>query len=320
MRQPERGYEAHLILLVFGLCLGLTTSPASAAENNFHIWAVYAYDDNISRSLMRGEQESDHSLRLEGTANWRLPAGPNASADFGVMAAGERRFDFHDLSQLELGGRAGWRWRPIQGFSAPMYNFDVDLTGHAHKDSKIRDGGTLRATVGAQSRLTERLSIRGGYRFTMRRARSSNVFDNERHGLFAASELILDPAVVLSASVAWERGDVVANSTPTAPVIAAATALVVDDAFGPSRLAGQMGPGPGPGPGPDPGPGPGPNGGERVAYRLDADVWRFEVGTRIRLGLRTTLDLSSSYLKVDARGSNLDYDGMQVIASLGYAL
>lgn len=310
MARSRRTPRNHPLVLMLGLSLGLTALQAGAADNDIHVWAVYAYDDNISRSLIRGEQESDHSLRLEGTAQWRLPAGPNASARFGLMAAGERRFDFHDLSHLEIGGEAGWRWRPGRGFSAPMFHFDVDLTGHAHKDSKIRDGGTLRANVGAESRLTERLSLRGGYRFTLRRARSSNVFDNERHGLFAASELILSPAVVVSASMAFERGDVVANSTPDATVIAASTALIVDDVFGPSRFAGQMGPGPG----------PGPNAGRRVAYRLDADVWQFEVGSRIRLGRRTTLDLSSGYLRVKARRNDLDYDGMQFNASLGYAL
>lgn len=38
----------------------------------------------------------------------------------------------------------------------------------------------------------------------------------------------------------------------SATVVAAATALVVDNALGPSRFEGQMGPGPGLGPGPDP--------------------------------------------------------------------
>lgn len=291
---------------LLALGLGLATLQASAAEDGYRVWAVYAYEDNISRSLLEGEQESDHRLRLEGSAQWRLPAGSDASAHFGLMAAAERRFDFQDLSQMQIGVSAGWRWRPTQGFSAPIFNFDVDLTGHAHEDSKIRDGGTLRATLGAQSRVTERLSIRGGYRFTLRQAPSSSVFDNERHGVFAASELILDPAVVLSASVAWERGDVVANSTAVAPVISAATARVVDEAFGPSRLNAQTG--------------PGPNAGSRVAYRLDADTWQFEVGTRIRLGRRTTLDVSSGYLKVEARRNDLGYDGMQIVASVGYAL
>lgn len=310
MIRPTRCPASRPTLLALGLSLSLFTLQAKAAEDRFHLWAVYAYDDNISRSLLKGEQESDHSLRLEGNAQWRLPAGKDASARFGLMAAGERRFDFHDLSQLQIGGSAGWLWRPTQGFSAPMFNFDVDLTGHVHEDSKIRDGGTLRATLGAHSRITERLSLRGGYRFTLRRARSSNVFDNERHGVFATGELILAPAVVLSATAAWERGDVVANSTPVAPVTTAATALVVDTAFGPSRFTDQMGPGPA----------PGPNAGRRVAYRLDADSWQFEVGTRIRLGQRMTLDLSSGYLRVEARRNSLDYDGMQIIASLGYAL
>lgn len=314
MFQPKRVPRTRPVLLGYclglGLALGLSLASlqASAAEDNYRVWAVYAYDDNISRSLLKGEQESDHSLRLEGSAQWRLPGGPDASAHFSLMAAGERRFDFHDLSQIELGGSAGWRWRPTKGFSAPMFNFDVDLTGHLHEDSKIRDGGTLRATLGASSRVTERLSIRGGYRFTLRRARSSSVFDNERHGLFAASELTLNPTVVLSASAAWERGDVVANSTPVASVRAAATALVVDDAFGPSGFDGQMGPE------------PGPNADRRVAYRLDADTWQFEVGPRIRMGARATLDLSSGYLKVKTRRGDLDYDGMQIVASLGYAL
>lgn len=310
MFQCNRVPAAHTILLALGLGLSLMAVQARAAENNFHAWAVYAYDDNISRSLLEGEQESDHSLRLEGTALWRLPAGPKASAQFGLRAAGERRLDFHDLSHFEFGAHAGWRWRPGRGFSAPMFNFDVDVAGLAHHDSKIRDGGTLSATVGVQSRLTERLSLRGGYRFTLRRARSGSVFDNERHGVFASGELILDPAVVLSATAAWERGDVVANSTPIAPVTTAATAIRIDDAFGPSRLTGELGPGPG----------PGPNAGRRVAYRLDADSWQFEVGARIRLGHRMTLDLSSGYLRVEARRNSLDYDGMQVIASLGYAL
>lgn len=315
MMQPQRLQGRLVVLLI--LCLTLSATAAGETDRRLDIWGVYGFDDNISRSLIKGEQESDHSLRVEGTANWRCLAGANASAHFGLLAAAEHHFDFSDLSNVELGGRGEWRFRTGQGFSAPIYSVAVDLTGHLHDDSKIRDGGTMRATAGAESRLTDRLSVRGGYRYTLRRARSSSVFDNQRHGLFVGSELALAPTVVLNAVISWERGDVVANSTPIEEVIAVASALAFDDAFGASRFAGQLGPGPGPGPGPVAGPG---ESDRRVAYRLDADVWQFELGTRIRIDHNLTLDVNGGYLKVNSRASNLDYDGLQIVASLGYRL
>ena len=62
------------------------------------------------------------------------------------------------------------------------------------------------------SRLTDRLQIRTGYRYSVRRAWSNGVFDNEDHRLYASADWQAADRLLLYATVGWQTGEVVSTS------------------------------------------------------------------------------------------------------------
>ncbi len=300
------------------LGLGLWPSIATADNAFFDLGLTPTYDSNVSRAELSNNVEDDFFLGFNAAAGYNVEINDNS----GLVLQGTLLLNgydqFGDLSNISLVGSGAYRFQPRRGFTAPWFEVNFDVAPVQYNDSRIRDGIILSPGATAGKRFTDRISAVAGYRYNERIAYHGEVFDNSENMLFLNLDYDLTNAITLYGTYTFRTGDVVSTSVPTAKIIAAASAIEADNAFGPGPpAAAPPPPGPPGPPGPPAPPGTTPGGTQRFAYRLDGTTNEGKLGINFGITRSAAIDVSARYWDVGADLNN-DYHGFVVEASFLY--
>ncbi|MBI4692719.1 MAG: hypothetical protein HY749_01700 [Gammaproteobacteria bacterium] len=263
--------------------------PAAAASPYFDAAIDYVHDTNVGHGWRQDVLEDD-VLGARIAANLPLQTGARSGLLLSGGAALRGYTDWDDLSEGRLDARAVWRVQPGTGYDALWYEANVGAALLGHTGSALRDGGTLTTGVDAGRRLTDRIELRAGYRYTVRRAFDAAVFDTASHRLGTHGEWRFAPRFTAYGGFAWQTGGLVVSSRRTALIDAVGEADAPDPALSTAAVA-------------------------RRAYRLDADTLNGELGVNYALGARWALDLALRYFH-SAAARGLWYEGVQLDAGV----
>ena len=239
------------------------------------------YDDNATRAVHDFDVESETFFGVRASGGWRFEAGRNssltASGSLDVIVAA----DADGLSRVAPGMAVAWRVKTRFGADAPA--FELRLTGESQSfRSDVREGWVFDVRGAWSQPVGQRFGYRVEARHTSRDAEAES-FDQNGFTLAGEAELALRPGTLLLAGYFFRDGDVTSTATPgavdprTAPILAASTAKVADDAY------------------------PG-----KIAYRLDAETHGLHVGLSWDIGDSGTLDVTYEYQSIRA-DPELDY-------------
>lgn len=273
--------------------LALLVVPGAAGADWFAgLEAGGVYDDNLSRSELGSDIESDRGLRVlaEGGRAFELAAGK------AVTFIGSLEFtSFDEFAGMEnfVAGLVGeFRKKLGLGGYAPVLRALAAVQRLDFDDAK-RDGWLYVGEVDWRRRLSERWDLEVAVSYEARRADAAEpatVFDQERIGASVLGEAVLGGPWSLSLGYDFRDGDIDSNATPNDRIIAAKEASIDDLVFGRDRLV----------------------------YRLEADVHS------LTLGLGRVVTRDSSFLlgyelqATRARGG-IDYESHQVRLSYVHA-
>lgn len=270
-------------MAVFLVAHWLYPTVVPAGELFADVSGGWRHDDNIGNAAADADIQSDEILRAHVIGGYSHLLGAHASvfAKAGIEYANYH--DWKDLTHLGAVAEGAWRYAPQAGYTAPWFQLGARLHYAEYEDSAIRNGYRTEALAMAGRRLSDRIDVRGGYRFEHRVATDGAVFDTDEHRLFVDLDYKLIGPVLLYGNAAVHTGEVVSTATPGPRIHAVAEAIE-----------------------PDPAPaGPGLN-----AYRIDADGVSATIGfnTPVPIIDAATFDVAVGYHAVYGEGGN-DYDG-----------
>lgn len=249
------------------------------------------FDDNLSRSELSADIESDRGLWLlaEGGRAFHLAAGNALTFTGSLEFTG---FDqFRGMRNLAAGLSGSWRKRFGLGAEAPALGALVSVQRLEFSDSK-RDGWFYLGEIRWSQRPTERWEIEAAGSYEVRRADAAlakTVFNQERLGASVLGNVALGQAWLLSLGYAYLTGDVDSNATPNDRIIAARKASIEDPVFGNGRLV----------------------------YRLEANVHSLSLDLTRAVTRNSSLVLGYGFQAIRAQGG-IDYERNQVKLSYVY--
>ena len=285
-----------LAVLFFGF--GLILPGVSAVQ--LHGELGMRYEENRTRAEAELDQRDDTAVVATANARelWRLDPLTRVSAEVGLE--GRLWTRFQDTSRLA--GSLGLRVKRLldTDFKAPWIEGSASVTGLVHRDSRIRDGGVIRAGVTVGKRFGARMNARAGYAYNVRRATRDVVFDIEHHEAFGQLDWTIDNRWLLYADFRATEGELTSVATLPNPKIGAAAKHVsidFDTSFerGPSPLGIGERP--------------------RWTYQLDGMTLSGELGVNVALKPGWALDVAARYVTADAAGDN-QYNGYIVNGGL----
>ena len=155
------------------------TGYAEAAEFFGSVSAGTGYDDNVIRGLDSLTRAGDlmYRARLDGGVN--LPVDDRSGVTVSTRWEATQLHRFDELSSLRGAASVRYLLRPGTDFTSPWYALEVEAAGLGHKESRIRDSWLVSIDASAGQRFTDRLSGSVAYRYELRQADVSDVFDTE---------------------------------------------------------------------------------------------------------------------------------------------
>lgn len=278
-------YNTSMLLNKLCLAILLVTGTAQAANTHFDLELAAKHDDNLSRAESGHDIRSDNVMDLGITATHSLLLTPNS----GLRIKGGLRLAQHaeytDLDQLSASAGISYRIQPVAGYTSPWLELGATLERQAHRDSDIRDGELLDTGVMIGKRFTDRIAGRAGIGWEKRRADDTEVFEWNRHRIFALVDYKVGLASTLYANISRDFGDQVFTATPAPAFRKAAKAITDDPAFGTRR-----------------------------AYRLGAVSTTLELGASLPINASNTLDIGARHFRAEADG-NHTYNDTELRAS-----
>lgn len=223
-----------------GLLALLTCGTPARAEWLFDGAASVDYDSNLGRASAPADMRAGWSASAAGAAKSFFAPGAYDSVTLGVDAGGQVHGRYHGLDNAWAGASAVYRHKAGIGFAAPWVAVEAQAAYYGY-DVGVRTGARflLRAELG--KRFSETFDARVGVFFDRRTSPfdepavpgiSGNVFDLRGGGADVGASWALTDALVLSASLAARRGDVVSTSSRSLPIFLASTAIAEDPTFG----------------------------------------------------------------------------------------
>ena len=267
----------------------LTIEPAGAAGGRI-VWATVEHRHNVSNSAQGLEQHTDLITTVAARRRGSRATGEHQGIFWDGRLSLTHYHEYDDLDAAAISVSAGHRWQLGSGFRGPWLDIHLAADGRAHRNSALRNHGGLEAGALLGSDLTDRVQLKAGYRFDLKRGLSDDVLDTESHRLFLNVDLRLTPRTVFYMTASGQRGDVVSSAPETLGLSFAAsqTSTRADDAFGLD-----------------------PAGIPLRAYQIEADTLSFDVGMSWMLNERSSIDLGASYFRTwTHRFTN--YDGNSV--------
>jgi hypothetical protein len=244
-------------------------------------------DDNVSRAEAGADIKSDNILGLGINIQraWLL------NPDSGIVLRSHMQFDqyqhYDDLSHITANAGADYRFQPMVGYSAPVFNIGATLERYAYSNSDIRDGTALQADFSVSSHITDRIKLLGGVGTEKRWADQGDIYAWQRDRIYAGGHYRFSPKATLYANISRSDGDQVFTSSPNTTLFLESNAVANDPVFGARR-----------------------------AYRVDATADVFELGGSIAMSGDTTLDIGVR--RFDISTSDDWYGATELRASLLY--
>lgn len=245
------------------------------------------YDDNVSRAMNDSDIEEDFISSFSAGMGYRKKIGNNQQLVYSASLQYEHYYNFDDLDNIGIAGRAVYTIQPDPGYSSPWYDFDLQIEKLEFNGSAIRDSVIVSAGISAGKRLGRNLAGNAGYYYT-RRFADGSVFDTGAHNLGITLDYQYSRKVSLYAGYSFKVGDSVSTATPNPGIYVVSKAVAPDDVFAPGSGTECVN--------------------RRCAYRLDVVSHSFKAGMVFDLGSNFSFSLSSRYSRVYGDGDNYYYD------------
>lgn len=261
---------------------------SQAASTNVDLELSAWHDDNLSRGESGRDIFSDNVLDIAPTFTHSILLTPNSGLRFrgGLHLAEHAKYTDLNLVAANIG--ASYRIQPVAGYTSPWIELGARLERESYRDSDIRDGEFLVAEAIVGKRFTDRIGGRAGFGWERRWADDTQVFEWQRHRIFAIADYKLGLETTLYASLSRDFGDQVFTATPNPDFREYAKAIANDPVFGARR-----------------------------AYRLGAISDALELGFSMPLNSSNTLDVGVRRFRADADGGHT-YDDTVLRASWLY--
>jgi len=275
--------------VIFFICLIICSTLARDvfAATLVDVELSASRDDNVSRAESAADIKSDNivGLGINIQHTWLLtPAS-------GILLRSHVKFDqyqhYDDLSHITANAGMDYRFQPMPGYAAPVFDIGATLERYAYSNSDIRDGTALQLDAEVSSHITDRIKLQGGVGTEKRWAGQGEIYTWQRDRIFAGAHYQFSPKATLYANVSRSDGDQVFNSSPNPALLSESKAVTGDLVFGTSR-----------------------------AYRVDATADVFELGDSIAISGNTTLDIGLQHFNISTSGD--EYDGTELRVSLLY--
>lgn len=273
--------------------LVLAAASTSYADSiRYGVDADYVHDNNVTRGPTSLDAKADNILSAEAYVARSLLLGERSGL---VLRGGLKLSEylaFGDLSNIALSGRAAYRFQPTPGYSAPWLEVVGSAAWLEHRDSALRDGYIVGASIGGGSHLTDRVRVSLGAGVDKRSANEGKLYDLSTNRIWATLDYRVGVSSTVYGSVTRVAGDHVfnaINSTAQGRLAAYADVIVADPA-----LAGEF------------------DGIAPIGYRIKAATFVYEAGINIALIDNQAIDLSASYFDSETDNGGQSYDGMAV--------
>jgi hypothetical protein len=271
--------------VIFFICLILANDALAAASVDIELSA--SRDDNVSRATAAADIKSDNivGLGINIQNAWLL------TPSSGILLRGNVKFDqyqqYDDLSHITANAGVDYRFQPMVGYSAPVFDISTALERSAFSNSDIRDGTALQTDIAVSSRVTDRIKLQGGLGLEKRWADQGEIYTWLRDRIYVGGNYKYNSKVTLYSNLSRSDGDQVFTSAPNLALFSESKAVANDPVFGVRR-----------------------------AYRVDATAYVFELGDSIAVSANTTLDIGLRYFNITTNDD--EYDGTELRASWLY--
>jgi hypothetical protein len=157
------------------LLLGAVAAPARAGDTRFGLQADIGRDSNVNRAA--ADKRTDEFADVEGYAARSIQTGAKSGVVLRGALRGRQYFTYTDLSSAGLSARAAWRYQPEPSYTGAW--FEAALQGEAlrFRDSPIRDGGILSASLSVGKWFSDRFRGVAGAGYDRRYASEGSVYD-----------------------------------------------------------------------------------------------------------------------------------------------
>lgn len=273
-------YVAVLLLA----CAGVSQAASTHVDLELSAW----HDDNLSRAESGRDIFSDNVFDLGVTVTHSVMLTPNSGLRLKGGLNLTEHAEYTELNRLSANIGASYRFQPVAGYTEPWIELGATLERESYRDSDIRDGRLLAAEAIVGKRFTDRIGGRAGIGWERRWADDAQVFEWQRHRIFAMADYKLGLESTLYASLSRDFGDQVFTATPNPDFGDYAKAIANDPVFGARR-----------------------------AYRLGAVSDTLELGVSMPLNPSNTLDVGLRRFRADADGDHI-YDDTVLRASWLY--
>lgn len=269
------------------ICCLCVTGIVQAADSEVDAELSATRDDNVSRAKSDTDEKGDNIVGLNINVQRAWPV----NAYSGVLLRGNVQFDeyqhFDGLSHITADAGLTYRFQPVVGYSAPVFDIGAALERSAYADSDIRDGTALQTDFAVSSRITDRIRLRGGLGLERRWADQDQVYEWLHNRIYVGGDYRFSSKATLYASASRIDGDQVFTSSPDPGLFSESKAVANDPVFGPRR-----------------------------AYRVSATAHVLELGDSIVLSNNTTLDIGLRHF--DISSGDDDYYGTEFRVSWLY--
>jgi len=271
------------------VCCALVSLPAAADSTRFGADAELMHDTNVTRGPTAEDEQSDSIVSAEGYAARSFLLGARS----GVVLRGGLRLAEHatfgDLSHLAASARAAYRFQPGLGYSQPWFELAGSAQWLKHRDSDLRDGSIISASLGAGSYLTDRVRATLNAGLEKRAGSEGALYDLSQNRIWATLDYRVGVSAVMYGSVTRLAGDQVFNA------LSAAGQAMLSPYYEVNA--------------PDPALAEKFNGMAPTGYRIEATTFTYELGLNFPFRGNQALDVSASYFDAEADRGRGTYDG-----------
>jgi len=235
--------------LARGACALLAACASGLAQSawQYDVDAGLTYDSNVNRAYAPADIRADAAFALDASAGWFYAVSGGDGLTFADEATTQIHHRFAGLNALEVAAAATYRHKFGLGYAAPWIALRLSAAGLQYRDD-LRDGGRVEAQIEMGQRFTPEFDAALGGVLERRYARhdepvvpgiSGKVFDLRGQALYARAGYALTERLLVAATLAVRRGDVVASTRRDFAIFTASDA-VADPAFGADFFAYRL--------------------------------------------------------------------------------
>lgn len=205
------------------------TSQLAMPKFGVRVDMGYTFDDNINRTKISSEKETDRIFSINLTKNKNIQIRQNTRLVLSGFLGGERAYYFNGLDRVTGGGQAEFQYRTSGDFLAATYG----VFGRAATEqfnSVFRDGYRYTAGFTFRKPLTDRISTFAALSHIQKNAKEVT-FDTKEISLRGNVDYMLSPDSTLYVTAEYRHGDILSTGAGSLENLDGSTARVRDDVF-----------------------------------------------------------------------------------------